>query len=84
MEFGEVVLFRTALDKSSSHKADEYWFEGVFLGIETEASEFWVTTGKVVYKCSHHSVRRVVAEKNYGANYMDNVTASVDEYLQKV
>ena len=30
LEFGEIVVFRTALDKSRRHKSDDYWYEGAF------------------------------------------------------
>ena len=45
IEFGEVALFRGAMNKDSRHNADEYWHEGIFLGVETRTSEFIITTG---------------------------------------
>ena len=64
----ETRLFRLATDNTARHKADEYWYTGVFLGVETGTSEMLLTTGAKVYKCSHHNVRRVTREESYAVD----------------
>ena len=83
LEFGEVVFFRVAPDKTGRHKADEYWHEGVFLGVETDTTEFLVTTGAQVYTCAHQHVRRVTAETAYGVDYLEKIKVDFYDYLIK-
>ena len=73
LEIVEYVLFRTAVDKNERHKADEYWYEGVFLGVETSTK---------LYKCSHHNVKRNPEEHAYMDRCMNDIKTTIWDYQQ--
>ena len=68
VEFGEVVQFRTAIDKSNRHKADEYWYSGVFIGIETCTADNKCFNSKSFSKVQTH------AGVKYEANGLEHCT----------
>ena len=83
MQFCEVVMFRTAVDKSQRHKADEYWHKGISIGVETSTPELLITIGSMLYKCACQNVRRMTEEERFNANYLDDVKVTVPGYVAK-
>ena len=80
---GEVVIFRSVVDKGNRHNADADWQQGVFLGFDTKSTQFIVGTKARLLKTSYHQVKRLTTENAYSGKVMDEVKATVFDYLLK-
>ena len=80
---GEIVSFRTVVDKCNRHKADSDWREGAFLGVDTKSTQFLIGTASGIYKTSYHEVKRLTKERAYQEKYMNEVVVTVDDYLAR-
>ena len=85
VEFGEVPMLRTAIDKAGRYKSYAYRYElnRVLLGVETSTSEVRLSVGSTVYTVSFQSTGRVIRENSYTADYLGKTTTSLIDYVAK-
>ena len=81
MEVGETLMFRTAVNKTSRHKADEYWHEGMLLGMDSATTGFILLSGGALYKCAHQNTRKVTSDRAYSPDNLNKLSVTFKHFI---